>query len=179
MDLDELEKRVAELVDQAIRHIECSDVSLARMILSDVVACAPASYTYQYEEGGTLFVKFWDEREFVHFLSWQESRGQSEDVTWIKSAYLRACYYLGFLETDAGWYDDALPFLEFGRSLEPTNPAFAIEQARVLTVVGRYSEALRLRLYDQVQTLGSHVRADQLARAMRQNHDRECRQRRR
>ena len=165
MDLKDVEQHDAERVDQAIEHIEDGDVSLAYELLSDVATRAPATYTYQYEAGDTLCVKFWDNREFMHYVTWQQAQGQSRNVTWVKSAYPRACYYLGYLEIEAGRYDDALRFLEFGRSLEPTNPALAIEQAHALASVGRYWEALRL--YDQVQTLGPHVRGDHIARALR------------
>lgn len=165
MDPEEVEQRDAERVDQAIQHIENGDVSLAYELLSDVVTRAPAHYTYQYEEGDTLFVKFWDNREFMHYVFWQQSQGRSRNVTWVKSAYPRACYYLGYLEIEAGRYDDALRFLEFGRSLEPTNPALAIEQAHALALAGRYFEACRL--YDEVQTPGPHVRGEHVARALR------------
>lgn len=40
----------ADLVDQAIRQLENSNISLARQLLSVLVARVPASYTYQYEQ---------------------------------------------------------------------------------------------------------------------------------
>ena len=82
MDLKEVEQHDAERVDQAIKHIEDGDVSLAYQLLSDVVPRAPASYTYQYEKGDTLFVKFWDNQEFMHYVTWQQSQGQNRSVTW-------------------------------------------------------------------------------------------------
>ena len=82
MDLKEVEQHDAERVDQAIKHIEDGDVSLAYQLLSDVVTRVPASYTYQYEKGDTQFVKFWDNQEFMHYVTWQQSQGQNRSVTW-------------------------------------------------------------------------------------------------
>lgn len=72
---------------------------------------------------------------------------------------------LGYLEYEAGRYDDAIRYLEAGRRLEPTNPRLVIEQAQALVKAGRYAEAIDL--YEQVQTSGPHVREEHVARALR------------
>jgi len=65
-------------------------------------------------------------------MLWQKAEGWDDYVVWAKSAYPQAYYYLGYLEIEAGRYDEAVCLLKIGHRLEPTNPKFAIEQARAI-----------------------------------------------
>ncbi len=112
-----------------------------------------------------LLVKFWDIGEFIHYMNRQSSRGARRRVTWIKSAYPRAYYYLGAIGVAQKHYREALRYLETGRRLEPSNPAFLCEEALAHAGLGDHEKALSL--YEQVPEVGLHVPEEIKAQALR------------
>jgi tetratricopeptide (TPR) repeat protein len=152
-------------VDEALRRMQVCDNSTAFQLLSAVIANAPDEYTYQYEQDGTLHVKFWDKEEFLHYVTWWTAQGHGRNVAWKASAYPRACYYLAFLRVEAGECQAALELLDKGERLEPSNIKFTIERAQIYARMGRHPEALEL--LDQVHSLGPHVSGRHVARALR------------
>ena len=122
----DLEPADAEKVNRAARAIQTGDAEGAEGLLMEVVRNCPREYVYEYKENGTLFVKFWDRDEFVHFVLWQKKQGTNQAVTWIPSAYPRAFFYLGFLHVKAHHPEQAIALLDRGQSMEPANPKFRL-----------------------------------------------------
>jgi tetratricopeptide (TPR) repeat protein len=61
-------------------------------------------------------------------------------VEWLKSAYPRALFYLGFIQLERGDPGGALELLAQGERLE-ANPCFVMERAQALCALKRFSEA--------------------------------------
>lgn len=158
------EARDAELVDLAAKAIYVDNYKKAESLLEKVIDNTPQEYLYRYQENGSLVVKFWNQQEYNQYCSWQKKQGQNQAVIWIKSAYPRAYYFLGFLKIKTKQYEEAIEYLEKGRKLEPTNPKFNFEQAQALFGLQRYSEALKL--YEDIKELGPHISKYDLAKAL-------------
>jgi len=156
----------AKKVQAAIEHLRNGDVEGARCLLEEVIANAPDEYVYQYEEEGKLYIKFWDQSEFMHYVEWQSKQGKAErPVIWTESAYPHAYYLLGYINVDQKSYRRALELLEAGQRLEPGNPKFLIEKAVAYSALGEHEQALSL--YTQIPDAGPRVTSAQKARALR------------
>lgn len=159
------ERADAERVDSAVRMLHTGDIATAEKTLNEVVARIPDEYVFQFEQDGRLFIKFWDQNEFLHYVLWQKKHGVQKEITWIGSAYPRVCYYLGFLNVKRGEFDRATDWLDRGAALEPTNPKFRFEKAQALLKLKRHQEALLL--YESVDQPGPYVSPHNLAMALR------------
>ena len=159
------EARDAEKVNKAVEYLINADVQSARLLLEEVVAKAPEEYVYQHDDGDTRYIRFWDKKEFDHYVTWQRDHGDTRPVTWMPSAYPPAYYYLGFISVKEQQYSEAIALLDAGLRLEPTNPKFLFEKAVAYTLLGDYQSALSL--YDQVQEVGPHVSPADKAQALR------------
>lgn len=65
----EVESNDVEKVNRAIQARSQNDLSMARQLLEEVVANTPQYYVYSYEEGDRLFIRFWDQDEFIHYVT--------------------------------------------------------------------------------------------------------------
>jgi tetratricopeptide (TPR) repeat protein len=162
---DDREHLDAKRVDEALGCLQARNTSTAYRLLSDVIANAPHDYVYQYEQDGTLHMKFWSPEEFLHYTTWQSEHGDDRSIVWIESAYPRAYYYLAFLKVEAEEYESAIELLEKGQYLEPGNIRFTLEKAQVYFRMGHHQEALDL--FDNVQAPGPHVSGGDVAKALR------------
>ena len=161
----DIEASDSETVDAAIQAINKGEDIKAESLLKDVIQRTPDEYTNQYEEAGTIFIKFWDRSEFLHFVAHQKDQGAEKQITWIGNAYPRAFFHLGFLRVKAKKFAEAIPFLDRGFTLEPTNPKFVFEKAMALLRIQKHEQAMTL--YNSINNVGPHVSQDDLARALR------------
>ena len=69
------EQADAEQVDNALRAINDGHHDAAGKILLDVISRAPASYTFRFEDGLNVAIKFWDKNEFLHYVTFLQDRG--------------------------------------------------------------------------------------------------------
>ena len=155
----------AEKVNQALVYLREGRMSASEELLKAVIRNTPEKYTYQKQDRDSLCVKFWDQEEFFHYVTWQQDKKIEQTVTWMPSAYPRALYYLGFIEVEKGNFETAIGFLEFGQDLEPTNPNFYCEQAHAHSRIGNHERAIEL--YGAVNQVGPHTNGHVLAKAMR------------
>jgi tetratricopeptide (TPR) repeat protein len=160
------EDQDAAKVDQAVAAIVAGKTAEAEALLLAVIANTPAEYTHTSEDpDGTLAVKFWDQQEFIHYVLWQKQHGTERSVRWVKNAYPRAYFYLGFIGVKTRQYKKALEYLEKGQALETTNPKFYFEKAQALVHSGEKEKALAL--YQAIHETGPHASARDLAIAQR------------
>jgi tetratricopeptide (TPR) repeat protein len=160
------EARDAEKVEEALKALVAGDVKSAEPLLLAVIANTPADYSHISEDdNGWLVIRFWDEHEFIHYVTWQRQEGIERGVRWIWNAYPRAHFYMGFLCVKTRQFERALEYLSRGQQLEPTNPKFNFEMAQALVHSGQREKALAL--YEAVKELGPHVSARDLAIAHR------------
>lgn len=153
----------SEKVDQATQSIAAGDLKTAKRILSSVITNAPLKYSHQTEEdNGSLTIRFWDQAEFVHFVTWKKP---SKSIQWVVSVYPRAYFYLGFIAVAERDYHTAIDYLDRGAVLEPTNPKFKLEKAQALAGLKKYPEAFAI--YNQVSEVGPFVQSTDVARALR------------
>lgn len=156
----------AETVNTAVAALAAGDISKAESLLAGVIANTPSEYTNCEEDDVAISIKFWDQAEFIHYVTWQKQQGlASKGIYWIGNAYPRAHYYMGFICVKRRQFERALEFLHKGQLLEPTNPKFAFEKAQALVHSGRKSDALAL--YDAVTKISPYVSAHDLAIARR------------
>lgn len=159
------EARDAELVDQAIEHIEQKDIEGALRLLLDVVSRTPQNYVHQFEADGVLHVKLWNMRAFLGYVGWLKAKGEAGDVVWVVNAYPRAFYYLGYLHVELGDFATAIEFLDRGLRLEPGSPRLSIEKAQALGRLGWHRKALEV--LEQVLSHDGYVGPNEKAVALR------------
>lgn len=165
MTSSDMESADAKQVDAALEALARGDLGSAESLLLSVIANTPHVYANSREAEDGVAIKFWGQQEFFHYIMWQEKHGSPRGVTWLKNAYPRAHYYMGFLCIKRKQFDRAVQFLDKGMTLEPTNPKFKFEKAQALFHCGRKAESLAL--YDEVNEIGPHVTARDLAAARR------------
>lgn len=158
------EKKDAEKVDRALMLIKNKDIFKARRLLNEVALNTPREYVYSFEENGSLYIKFWDFDEFVHFISNLPEEG-GKNVVWLLSAYPRAHFYLGFLDVNEGKYESALLHLENCLKLEPDQPLCYCEMAIAYSRMGQHNWAFSL--YERALKLRPYITAAVKARALR------------
>ena len=134
----ELEKADAKRVDEAVALIKKNSYAAARKLLMGVVQNAPKLYRHTTEVSNSLYMRFWDQSEFVNFV---QKAPPSKQTYWIMSAYPRAYFYLGFLSVAEGKFHEAISYLDLGAELEPTNPKFKTEKSHALSKCGRFADA--------------------------------------
>jgi len=137
------EQADAQKVAEAIGFIREGKIAKAQELLQDVCSRCPDTYQYEFVEGDTRYVKFWDMEEFLSFVG-RLGKDKKEEVVWLVSAYPRACYWLGFLFIERRDFASALGWLKKGQRLEPYNAKFLNEMGFI------YSE-----LKDPVNALAS------------------------
>lgn len=160
------EARDAQLVDLAAKAIYVDNLAKAQSLLQKVILNTPSNYLYSYEEGSKLVVKFWNQQEFNQYYSWQKKQGIDKTIFWVKSAYPRAYYFLGFLKIKTKEYQQAIYFLDEGLALEPTNPKFLFEKAKALIGLELYEEALAI--YSHINTVGAYISKYDIAKALQE-----------
>lgn len=156
----------AKTVDQAVPLVVSGQVDAVEKVLLALIANVPHDYVNMFDLGDELRIKFWDQRSFMHYVTWHQSKGTANrNIVWIGNAYPRAFYYLGFINVKRKRFDRAIEFLNRGQALEPTNPKFALERAQALVHSGRREEALKQ--FDQISQVTEFVGAYDLAMARR------------
>lgn len=158
----------ADSVNAAVEALMTGDVRKAESLLLRVIATTPPNYKNSFDDEQGISIKFWDQIEFVHFITWQQEHGQAskdKSIQWLGNAYPRAHYYMGYICVKQKKFERAIEFLDKGLALEPTNPKFIFEKAQALIHSGRLSEGMEL--YEQVNEIGPHVCARDLAVAQR------------
>lgn len=162
----ERESADAEIVSAAVEALAKSDIRKAESLLVGVIANTPRDYANCEEDEESISIKFWDQAEFIHYVTWKQQQGlANKGINWIGNAYPRAHFYMGFICVKRRQFDRAIEFLDRGQTLEPSNPKFTLEKAQALVHSGRKKEALQL--YDKVVEIGPHVSAHDLALARR------------
>jgi tetratricopeptide (TPR) repeat protein len=162
MNERELEEADAKRVDEAMNLIKRSSYGEANQILLSVVRNAPKDYRHTTVVGDALYMRFWDQGEFVNFV---QKAPPSRQTYWVMSAYPRAYFYLGFISVAEGRFEKAIEYLELGALLEPTNPKFKTEMAHALIKSGRFSEALES--VEGISGPGPHVSEEMFATVLR------------
>lgn len=139
----DVEPADAERVESAIQTLSAGDVAAALKTLSDVAGRTPGDYQNQYERDGTLYVKFWNVEDFTHFVTVGGPGGTrpEQKVVWLKNAYPKAFYYLGFIAVKQRRPDIAIQHLDLGYRLDG-HPMFLAERAKALSMLGRQDEAI-------------------------------------
>ncbi len=156
----------ANKVNAAIEALASGNIGNAESLLLEVIANTPLEYSNSEEDDEGISIKFWDQTDFIHYVTWQKKQGLlNKNICWIGNAYPRAHYYMGFLCVKRKQFDRAIEFLSKGQSLEPTNPKFVFEMALALMQSGRRKESLVL--YDQITEITPYVSLNDLAVACR------------
>lgn len=159
------ETQDAGLVDMAIELILGGGAEAAEAILRDVVQRAPRPYLRDTEgPEGELVVRFWDQTEFIYFVTHRGHR-LGRNIVWRPSAYPRAFYYLGFLRVKQERPAEAIAFLDAGLELEPESALLRLEKAKAIGLTG--DRMGQLRLAQEIVDMGDEVPGNQRALAMR------------
>ena len=161
----DIETRDSEKVNEAIRCIVKRDLDTAHRLLLEVIENTPTDYVNEFIEGETLFIKFWDKEQFLHYVNWYKRDLKYEKIIWIMNAYPRAYFYLGYMMMEAEEWEKAIEYLEKGHALEKTNPTFLTEMALAHGRLGSHKKALEL--YRQSQTVNTYTRVSDRATALR------------
>ena len=158
----ELEKADAKRVDEATALIKKNSYAEARRVLLSVVQNAPKVYRHTTEVNNALYMRFWDQSEFVNFV---QKAPPSKQTYWVMSAYPRAYFYLGFISVAEGQLHEAISYLDSGAALEPTNPNFKTEKAHALSKSGRFAEAFAA--LEDITSPGPYVSEEMFAMVLR------------
>ncbi len=159
----ELEEIDAEKVNEAAASINNGDLTAAKQLLNSVIRNVPINYAHTTESTDeSLYMRFWDQNEFLHYVNWEKP---TQNIFWIKAAYPRAYYYLGFIAVSEGNFTAAIDYLDQGMALEPSNPRFVTEKAHALTKSGQHAAALAT--CEQVSKPGPFVSEQMFAVVLR------------
>jgi len=153
-NFSDIEQSDVEKVNKAWDAIVKNDLNVARHLLEEVVANTPKEYIYSYEEGGRLFVKFWTEDEFLHYVTGLDDEQKKKSINWILSVYPRAYFYLAYIDMEEGRPENAIVQIKESLRLEPDQPVCFCEMALAYSKLGDnekaidlYDRALQSRLY--------------------------------
>jgi tetratricopeptide (TPR) repeat protein len=159
------EVRDAELVDEAVQLMQEGESARALGLLEEVISRTPDNYVNQFEEDDTLYIKFWDQQDFLSYVDWYEAEGKKQELIWLFNAYPRAYFYMGYIYFENADYETAITFLDKGLILEPDQPSLLNEKAQCMIKLGRNQEALAL--FDQVLSQSGFVNPHKKAVALR------------
>ncbi|MBC7805054.1 MAG: hypothetical protein H7145_02775 [Akkermansiaceae bacterium] len=164
---DQEAKDANEHLLKAMEAIEAERFEEAERILLAIVANTPADYRYQYDsEDGELCIKFWDQAEFIHYVTRLQAQGKADrSIIWQGNAYGKAHYYLGFLYVKRRKPGDALRYLEAGLALEPDKPLMRMEYANAIGMAG--DRLASLREFEKVVAQGDAIVPELQAVALR------------
>ena len=165
MGTTDTEARDGELVNQALQLRQEGESARARGLLEEVISRTPDNYINEFEEDDTLYIKFWDQQDFLSYVAWYQAEGKKQKLIWLLNAYPRAYFYLGYIYFENGDYETAITFLDKGLILEPSQPSLLNEKAQCLVKLGRNQQALAL--YDQVLSQSGFVSPHKKAAALR------------
>lgn len=161
------EEQDAQKVQNSLSFLMNGQLPKALEILDEVVAQTPGDYVFQYKEDDKLYIKFWDQEHFLHYITWQKKDPQlvSEELVWLPNAYARAYYHLGFIMVKMKNYEKAIEYLEQGQSLEPHYPIFYNEKGHAYACLKHFSKSLAQ--YNEVKGIDAHTTASMYAMALR------------
>ena len=166
MGITDIEAQDAELVNDAVRGLrEEGEFERARSLLEEVVSRTPNNYINQFEQDGTLYIKFWDGQEVQEYEAWREAEGQTDHVVALINAYPRAYFYIAYLYFEEKDFEKAIHYLDKGLLLQPGYPNLLNEKAQAMIQLGRHQEALGL--FDQVLSQSGFVSPHQKAISLR------------
>ena len=157
------ETKDAHQVEAALQLLSQRDVAGAEELLRDVVSRAPSDYVRSHEKDNIRLVKFWSQEEFVHEATRSQGQGGTQ-LLWLRCAYPRAFFYLGFARMAQKDAEGAIRWLEEGMKLEP-HPMFRLELGKAYSSLKQYERALEL--YEGVATMGPELMATYRAVALR------------
>jgi tetratricopeptide (TPR) repeat protein len=138
------ETKDADHVDKAVQLIRDGKPDRAARILHQVLQRIPANYRHEDEKNGKAQIKFWDMEEFLTYVLWMKENGDVREVDWLRNAYPRACYYLGFIYVEQKRFDRAIEVLERGLALQPDSGKLAHELGQALIGSRRFEKALSM-----------------------------------
>lgn len=163
---NDVESNDVEKVRKAIQASVQNNPSIARQLLEEVIANTPQDYVYSYEEGDRLFIKFWDQDEFIQYVTGLPDQQKKEkNIVWILSAYPRAYYQLACIDVEEEKHESALAYLEASLKLEPDQPLCFCEMAVIYAAMGQHE--LSINFYDKALQARPHITARTRAMALR------------
>lgn len=165
---DKVELKEAERVADAVELILAKKYDDAKPILLDVIRNAPnpEDYIFQYEADNKLYIKFWNQVLFVHYVTWTKNlKNNYKSIIWIPCAYPKAYFNLGFIYLEEKSPQKALEYLEIGQRFEKTNPSFEIEKAQAHIQLNNLKYALEL--YNKVCEINEYTTSNNVATALR------------
>ena len=138
-----MERDDAEKTTEADAQLKQGNIAEAEAILLDVCSRCPDNYEYEFVEGDTRYIKFWDATEFMNYSHTQivSLEGVKGSIVWINSAYPRACYLLGFVYIEKHNFLEAIRWLAKGQSIEPQNPKFLLEYGAAYFRMGQHQRS--------------------------------------
>lgn len=122
---------------------EEADWEQATSELELIFSQIPTDYKNSFEDNGTLYIKFWDQEEFLNYVKVEEPK---VNVDWIYNAYPRCCYVLSIIQIERGELDKAYQTLNKGLELEKDNPNLLNEMGLLL---GKYAQISQEKKYLQ------------------------------
>ena len=143
------EQQDALIVDEVFSAIRRGELAQARELAEDVASRGPSPDDYEsaYEEAGVFYQRYWDDAERDFYDSVLAQLDDPPEVSWLRCAYPRACFALGFLAVQDGDLDTGIPWLMAADQYDPSNPTPKIELATVATGAGDHETSLAL--YEQ------------------------------
>src|SRR3954466_5375934 len=105
-----VEDEDAGRVNEAIEAISNGLLETAVVALKEVIRNTPADYKNSSKSGNNLSIKFWTQEDFLNYCTWPDPDGISpapENVCWIRNAYPRAYFYLGFVAFESNQLSEA------------------------------------------------------------------------
>lgn len=160
-------KRESSPVDMANVLISEGKFVEAEKILKEFISTMPASWKPIIEKQDTIEIYFWDQDEFVESsVNYAKFTNTKKKIVWPDTpSYSRAFYFLTFMATEQGNYEQAMSYIDKAIALEPDHPTLLAEKALALGQLKQDQEAYEL--YMRAFNVRPWATASQRARALR------------
>jgi tetratricopeptide (TPR) repeat protein len=159
-----VESADAEKLEQAIQALSQGETAGAEALLRDIASRVPANYCNEFQRDGARVIRFWNQTEFVHYVTRKREEPLQEKIIWEANVYPRALYHLGFLCVKIGKFEEALQWLEAGAKLD-SHPLFWLESGKALAALRQFDAALSK--YEHIIGRGDEFPAHLCAVALR------------
>lgn len=102
----------------------------------------PVDWKPLRQEGGSLVCSFWDNEEFLSFVSYERRSDSEKRIVWAGKTYSKLWWELAVVNRKQGLFNNGLTCIERALELEPDHPHLWVQKGLILCDTKQYAHAL-------------------------------------
>ena len=114
----------------------------ARVAIEETLSAMPADWKPIRPNGDSLVCSFWDNEEFLSFVTHHRRSGSKMSILWAGQSYSKLWWQLALVNRKQGLHRSALTCIERGIELEPYHPHLWMQKGLILSESKQYAQAL-------------------------------------